>query len=104
MSTCTEACRKPSPHQAHCAACHLTFGSVTGFDRHRCAGACIDPATIKGQRLDGNSIWRFEGGENRAAVHSRPRGTPQTAETGPAVPRGTPEDSEAADSLSGGPA
>lgn len=31
---------------AHCAKCHETFSGVTGFDRHRRGGECLDPATI----------------------------------------------------------
>jgi hypothetical protein len=29
---------------AHCAACHVTFTSVSGFDHHRIDGRCHDPA------------------------------------------------------------
>lgn len=32
---------------AHCAKCHRHFGSVSGFDRHRVGGECIDPATLR---------------------------------------------------------
>lgn len=28
---------------AHCATCHTTFTSTTGFDRHRRAGQCLTP-------------------------------------------------------------
>ncbi len=45
-STCTDSCRRPSPSQAHCGACHRTLGSVTDFDRHRVGGACVDPASL----------------------------------------------------------
>jgi hypothetical protein len=35
MARCTAACRPPSPANAHCSVCHRTFGSVSGFDKHR---------------------------------------------------------------------
>ena len=82
--TCTTTCVQPTPSQAHCAVCHETFGSVSGFDRHRRGGECVDPATIKGIHRTPAGVWRYDGGENRAAAH---RGTPQTAETGPGVGR-----------------
>jgi hypothetical protein len=28
---------------AHCGSCHVTFTSVTAFDRHRRGGRCLDP-------------------------------------------------------------
>lgn len=31
---------------AHCAACHHTFTSAGGFDRHRRGGNCLNPADI----------------------------------------------------------
>lgn len=89
--TCTPTCVKPSPSNAHCSACHETFGSVSGFDRHRRAGACVDPVTIPGQRLTDGGIWRYEGGENRADAHSRSRSEPESDESGSAVPESTPE-------------
>lgn len=46
-----------SPNQAHCTICHNTFSSVTGFDRHRKAGACLDPRTL-GMSLNARNIWR----------------------------------------------
>lgn len=99
--TCVATCIKPSPSNAHCGACHRTFGSVTGFDLHRRGGQCTDPATIAGQRLDANGIWRFEGVENRAAIHSRDRGLPVAAETGSPAPPATPGPSDATETLSG---
>ena len=31
---------------AHCPTCHRHFGSVSGFDRHRVNGKCLDPGTL----------------------------------------------------------
>lgn len=31
---------------AHCAGCHLTFTSVSGFTLHRKGGHCQDPANL----------------------------------------------------------
>lgn len=42
---------------AHCATCHRTFGAVTGFDRHRRRGVCVDPETIPELVLR-NGVWR----------------------------------------------
>lgn len=44
--SCTPTCHNPTRAQAHCGACHRTLGTVTDFDRHRRAGACLDPATL----------------------------------------------------------
>ena len=49
-------CATPTPNQAHCAACHLTFGGVTGFDAHRKHGACLDPYALGMVERDG--VWR----------------------------------------------
>jgi hypothetical protein len=90
--TCTDTCVRPSPAQAHCAAagCHHTFGSVRGFDRHRRAGACLDPAMISGQHLTEAGIWRFDGGQQRAHAHAARPSVPESAETGSVVPQGWP--------------
>jgi hypothetical protein len=55
---CTDACVKPSASQAHCTVCHRTFGGVSGFDKHRRDGRCIDPETL-GMRLTDVGVWRF---------------------------------------------
>jgi hypothetical protein len=57
---CLAICIQPSPTNAHCSACHVTFGSVSGFDKHRRAGECLDPATLSMHR-DRNGIWRMDG-------------------------------------------
>jgi hypothetical protein len=41
---------------AHCPTCHRTFGGVTGFDKHRSHGECLDPATLGLVERDG--VWR----------------------------------------------
>lgn len=56
--SCRPACIQPSPSQAHCSACHHTFGGITAFDRHRRGGECLDPLAI-GLRADRKGIWRF---------------------------------------------
>ncbi len=33
-------------NKAHCTACHRTFKSVSGFDKHRRDFHCLDPAEI----------------------------------------------------------
>ena len=57
MSKCGQTCVRPTPTQAHCPTCHATFGGVTGFDAHRKAGACIDPAARGYVEVKG--IWRL---------------------------------------------
>jgi hypothetical protein len=58
--TCLVICIQPSPTNAHCAACHITFGSVTGFDRHRRGGECIAPTALAMHR-DARGVWRMDG-------------------------------------------
>lgn len=48
-------------NRSHCAACHITFGGVASFDRHRSVGSrigrkCQTPESI-GLKDNGNSIW-----------------------------------------------
>jgi hypothetical protein len=45
---------------AHCSACHRTFSGVAGFERHRFAGRCIDPAIMRTQA--GEPVMRLEAG------------------------------------------
>lgn len=54
--TCLPTCRKPSPFQAHCGACHRSWGGVSGFDAHRKDGRCLDPASLGYVERDG--VWR----------------------------------------------
>lgn len=47
VGTCARcAARWTGTRSAHCAACHETFTSASGFDRHRVGGACVDPAGV----------------------------------------------------------
>jgi len=55
--TCRPTCIQPSPTNAHCGACHHTFGGITGFDRHRRAGECINPRDL-GLHADPRGVWR----------------------------------------------
>lgn len=59
--TCRPTCIQPSPSNAHCAAdgCHRTFGGITGFDRHRRGGECLDPA---GLGMHPRPAWRLAHG------------------------------------------
>lgn len=60
--SCRPACRRPTGRQAHCGACHRTFGGVTGFDDHRRGGQCLDPASIGLEERDAGAgqpgVWR----------------------------------------------
>lgn len=58
--TCRPTCIQPSPSNAHCGACHHTFGSVTGFDRHRRGGECLDPSALS-MHQDHRGVWRMDG-------------------------------------------
>lgn len=58
--TCLATCIQPSPSNAHCGACHVTYGSVTGFDRHRRAGECLNPRALD-MHADRNGVWRMNG-------------------------------------------
>ena len=69
--SCTNTCIAPSPTNAHCGACHRTFGSVTGFDRHRRNGECVDPATLP-MHTDARGVWRWDGGNPHARVPVAP--------------------------------
>lgn len=76
---CTPDCKSPTPAQAHCAAagCHRTFGGVTGFDKHRDNGACIDPATLGMTEIAG--VWRVPMTEEARARLSASRGRDELA-------------------------
>lgn len=58
--TCLATCIQPSPSNAHCMVCHATFGGITGFDRHRRAGECLDPAALN-MHADHRGVWRMDG-------------------------------------------
>lgn len=44
----------------HCAACHLTFRSVSGFDEHRHVGHCRSEDELAARGLEPNELgqWR----------------------------------------------
>jgi hypothetical protein len=50
-------CVVPTASQAHCTVCHSTFGGVTGFDKHRKDGWCLNPVTLK-MALNDRGVWR----------------------------------------------
>jgi len=54
---CSSTCVRPTPAQAHCGACHLTFGGVRNFDRHRDNGKCLKPEAL-GLEEDPRNVWR----------------------------------------------
>jgi hypothetical protein len=101
--TCTDTCVRPTPSQAHCGSgCHQTFGGVTGFDAHRRAGRCLDPATITkdgGMHLDQNGIWRWNGRTPNPHARSARESAPQTAVRTPLVARDGSSPDDPADSL-----
>jgi hypothetical protein len=99
--TCTTTCVQPSPSQAHCAAdgCHITFGAVSGFDRHRRDGQCLTPEAI-GYSADARGVYRAPMSEAGRARLAQLRDA-QTAETSPEVHRPGLSESEAAETLSG---
>lgn len=60
----------------HCASCHRTFTSLSGFDTHRRGMQCLDPENIvtsSGKKIDmvqrtdkaGCVMWGFPGREER---------------------------------------
>lgn len=109
---CTTTCIQPSPSQAHCGACHVTFGGVTGFDRHRRDGQCLTPAEI-GYADNGSGVYRApmsdSGRERLAALEasrvdgdSRLLREPCTDECPCGVVPPTPSRPEGAETISGG--
>lgn len=86
--TCRPTCIQPSPSNAHCAAdgCHRTFGGITGFDRHRRGGECLDPAGL-GMHPDRRGVWRMDVTSDGP---SRRHGIATADENGPAVGPATP--------------
>ena len=90
---CMNDCVKPTPSQAHCSVCHLTFGGVGGFDRHRRDGQCLTPEAI-GYHRDDRGVYREPLTERGRARLARLR-EPQSDETGSGVPECTPEPMEA---------
>lgn len=109
--SCTTTCIQPSPSQAHCGACHVTFGGVSGFDRHRRDGQCLTPEAI-GHADNGRGVFRAPMDERQRArlaalnpdAASALQATRGTAETGPGVPEVGVAISKPAKSISGGAA
>lgn len=56
MTRCLTICVRPTPAQTHCATCHRSWGGISGFDRHRRNGLCLDPAGLGYDLVKG--IWR----------------------------------------------
>lgn len=55
-------------NRSHCSACHVTFGGVASFDRHRqTTGSTIGrkclPPRILGLVDNGNAVWVSKFGE-----------------------------------------
>lgn len=61
--------------RAHCAACHRTWSTVSGFDKHRRdvngKGTCLDPAAMRTKagepifRQDELGVWKLAGDYER---------------------------------------
>ncbi len=43
---CARGCTWSGINRAHCGACHATFGSVSGFDKHRRGDRCYHPSVV----------------------------------------------------------
>lgn len=83
--SCTSNCQHPSPAQAHCGACHRTFSRVSGFDRHRREGVCLDPAPLG--FAETGRVWRQPISDEDQL---RLSGRRQSAEQARLVPEYTP--------------
>lgn len=69
--SCTPNCTHPTTAQAHCGSCHVTFGGVYAFGRHRVAGRCLDPFDM-GLARDEAGVWRrFVDADARRRLPSR---------------------------------
>ena len=63
IGACSCGARWSGEAIAHCATCHLTFGSVSGFDDHRDRrgdGRCRKPDELRTRGLEPNDAghWR----------------------------------------------
>lgn len=99
--TCTSTCIQPSPTNAHCGACHVTFGSVRGFDLHRRGGECYGPALTR-MHQDGRGVWRMDGRPPQADAPSADHASPLADESSPGVVPARSGATEVAETLSGG--
>lgn len=66
--TCKCGSRWTGHNRSHCSACHVTFGGVASFDKHRQIGratgkSCQPPQSI-GLRNNGNDVWVSTFGES----------------------------------------
>lgn len=74
VSKCTSDCKAPTPFQAHCSLCHLTFGGITGFDLHRRGGQCSHPSTF--DYVERDQVWREEMDQHKIEMfRNRVKGT-----------------------------
>lgn len=48
--------KKAVPAGLHCGVCHDTFGGLSGFEKHRKDGWCLNPAELNMELKEG--IWR----------------------------------------------
>lgn len=61
VGTCTHCDTKWQGESiAHCPTCHMTFRSVSGFDKHRFHGACRTPDEMRERGYEPNEDghWR----------------------------------------------
>jgi hypothetical protein len=95
--SCSAACIRPTPTQAHCGACHRTFGGVRGFDWHRHDGTCLPPEDV-GHAADAKGVYRRPappGVDGRYAdARSRSADEPRAAEQGSVVGQARSGDSD----------
>lgn len=54
-------------NRSHCGACHITFGGVASFDKHRKVGTtigrkCLTPQAL-GLQDNGSGVWVGQFGE-----------------------------------------
>ena len=56
---CGPQCVKPTPAQAHCGACHVTFGGIRGFDVHRRGGVCASPVDLGMVKRWASGVWSW---------------------------------------------
>lgn len=67
-SRCTPDCRRPSPNQAHCTVCHLTFRALSLFDAHRLNGWCLDPAALG--MVESAGLWATPEGHDQMRANA----------------------------------
>ena len=66
---CTDECVRPTPAQAHCSLCHVTFSGPWTFDEHRRSGKCARPQ-INGM-TEKRGVWGNWGTRSAAAILAR---------------------------------